>query len=175
MFKVSRKSEYALMSVQHMARLPAGCVVSVTDLAAAEHIPADVLAKVLQGLKRSGILAAIKGNGGGYQLARPIAEIRFLDVVAPFEEQLGVVSCQNAPGGCEREGVCKLRDPMGVLNVWLMQQFSTLTMELFVANSGQGDNATLATAIATSHARRRASGRLSVPADSRASCTDYQI
>lgn len=175
MFKVSKKSEYALMAVQHMARLPIGKVVSVADLGAAEHIPAEILAKVLQGLKRSGILIATKGPGGGYKLSRPTAEIRFLDVVAPFEEQLGVVSCQNSPGECDREGECKLRDPMGVLNLWLLQQFSGLSMELFASQSTSAHQATLATAVQRAQTSRRASGRLSMAADSRSSCTDYQI
>lgn len=133
MFKVSRKSEYALMAIQHLARQERDCVVSVADLAAEHGIPPDLLAKVLQGLKRAGILVASKGAGGGYRLARSAAEIRFLDVVRPFEEQIAVVSCHGAVSDCERTDACTLKDPMSVLNAYLMRQFEQMTMELFVS------------------------------------------
>lgn len=133
MFKVSRKSEYALIAVQHLARRPQDDVTSVTELAFAENIPPDILAKVLQGLKRAGILCAVKGASGGYRLARPVKEIGFLDVVRPFEEQLAVVNCQNESGGCDRDGDCTLRDPMAVLNAFVLRQFSALTMDMFLS------------------------------------------
>ena len=133
MFKVSRKSEYALIAVQHLAKRPREDVTSVSELAFAENIPADILAKVLQGLKRAGILSAVKGAGGGYRLSRPPREIYFLEVVRPFEEQIAVVTCQVKEGRCDRGGDCTLRDPMTVLNAFVLRQFSTLTMDLFLS------------------------------------------
>ena len=132
MFKVSRKSEYALMAVQYLGRQPRDAIVSVADLAVAEGIPPDILAKVLQGLKRAGVLTATKGAGGGYRLSRPVAEIRFLDVVQPFEEQLAVVACQGQATVCDRLLCCNLREPMSLLNAYVMRQFETLTMDMFV-------------------------------------------
>lgn len=133
MFKVSRKSEYALIAVQQLARAQPDRVVSVADLAAQTQVPVDVLAKVLQGLKRAGVVRAVKGAGGGYGLSRAPAEIRFLDVVQPFEDKLAVVSCQMPSYECERSDTCSLRDPMAVLNAFVLRQFEGLTMDLFVA------------------------------------------
>lgn len=135
MFKVSRKSEYALIAVQHLARRPPGGVVSVAELASAENIPPDILAKVLQGLKHAGVLIAAKGAGGGYRLTRPVHELQFLDVVRPFEEQLAVVACQNQSplGDCDRGVGCTLRDPMTVLNAFVLRQFANLTMDMFLS------------------------------------------
>jgi Rrf2 family protein len=132
MFKVSRKSEYALMAVQYLGRQPRDAIISVAELSVAESIPQDILAKVLQGLKRAGVLTATKGAGGGYRLARSVAEIRFLDVVRPFEEQLAVVNCQSSAPDCDRHDCCSLRDPMTTLNAFVLRQFETLTMEMFV-------------------------------------------
>ena len=133
MFKVNRKSEYALIAVQHLARRARDGVTSVAELAQAESIPQDILAKVLQGLKHAGVLVAVKGASGGYRLARPPAEIYFLDVVRPFEEQLAVVSCQVDHATCERRGDCTLRAPMTALNTFVLQQFADLTMDMFMA------------------------------------------
>jgi len=143
MFKVSRKSEYALIAVQHLCRQPRNTLISVAELAIAQNMPPDILAKVLQGLKKIGILTATKGSGGGYRLAKHPADIRFLDVVRPFEEQIAVVACQSdAPTACDRTDNCTLREPMAVLNNFVIKQFDSLTMEAFIApqNHGRSQN-----------------------------------
>lgn len=139
MLKVNRKSEYALMTVQHLGALPAGTVVAAQQLADDLRVPEDLLAKVLQGLKRAGVLRASKGSGGGYGLARPLSEVRFLEVIAPFEEHLAMASCCEAPqrsasgGPCERLGSCGVREPISALNELIQLQMAELTMERFLA------------------------------------------
>jgi Rrf2 family protein len=130
MFKVSRKSEYALIAVQHLAHHARAGVVPVAEIAHAQEIPADILAKVLQGLKHAGIVVAAKGASGGYRLSRPPAEIRFLDVVRPFEEHLALAPCQNEHG-CKRT-ICSLRGPMAALNDFLLQQVADIRMDAFL-------------------------------------------
>ncbi|MBM4344789.1 MAG: Rrf2 family transcriptional regulator [Deltaproteobacteria bacterium] len=129
---MSRKSEYALIAVQQLARSLPDRVVSVADLSQQTQVPADVLAKVLQGLKRAGVVRAVKGAGGGYGLSRSPAEIRFLDVVQPFEDKLAMVSCQMPSHECERLDTCSLRDPMAALNAFVLRQFEGLTMDVFL-------------------------------------------
>lgn len=126
------------MAVQHMARHRSTCSgrVSVASMAQSEQIPQPLLAKVMQGLKRAGLTVSVKGVGGGYQLARPLAEILFLEVVAPFEDQLALVDCADGSSGeCERLDCCSLQDPMKTLNRFLMTQLSKLTMADFLTMS----------------------------------------
>jgi len=137
MFKVCRKSEYALIAVQQLARAGPGEVVSVSALAAAADLPADILAKVLQALKREGVVRAEKGAGGGYALCRPPAQIRFVDVVRPFEDGLAVVACHGGLADCGRSEACSLRDPMATVNAFVVRQFGGLTMDLFVPTSAE--------------------------------------
>lgn len=139
MLKVNRKSEYALMTVQHLGGMPEGTQVAALQLADELGVPEDLLAKVLQGLKRAGVLKASKGSGGGYRLARPLGQLRFLEVIAPFEEHLAMVSCCEAPerlsesAVCERFGSCGVREPISALNQLIQLQMADLTMERFLA------------------------------------------
>lgn len=149
MLKLSRRSEYALMAVQHIARTrltadeeqpersgAASSRVSVASMARAEQIPQPLLAKVMQQLKRAGIAHSIKGVGGGYQLAKPLAHIMFLDVISPFEEQIGLVECaDDGDKGCDRADCCSLREPITTLNTFLMAQLKHFTMADFIAMS----------------------------------------
>ncbi len=134
MLKLSKKSEYALMAVQYLAAQGDGQLVAVGELATARDLPRDLLAKVMQQLKRVGVLRSVQGVAGGYELAQPPAAIRFLDVVSPFEDGFGLVDCVTSRvGGCERAACCALHDPMETLNAWLVGQLSRLSMAEFLA------------------------------------------
>ncbi len=134
MLKLNRKSEYALMVVQRLGGLPDGARLPVTALAERGDLPRDLLAKVLQDLKHAAIVDSTKGVSGGYSLARPLDQIRFVEVIRPFEENLGLVDCVGeSNAGCARIDCCTLHDPIEQLNTWLMSQLSRLTMAEFVS------------------------------------------
>lgn len=144
MFKVSRRSEYALIALGHLSRRPSDALVPVAEVAAAEQLPPDLLAKVLQSLKRAGIVEASKGAGGGYRLSRPIAEIRFLDVVRPFEDQIAAAESHLAGlahHGTSDLGQSKLsperadalRAPLAFLHAFVLRQFEGLTVDMCLA------------------------------------------
>lgn len=138
MLKVNRKSEYALMTVQHLAKMPMGTVMASQQLAEELGVPEDLLAKVLQGLKRAQILQASKGAGGGYRLLRALSDLRFVDVIAPFEDHMAMVSCCESPirsegsAVCERLDSCGVRQPITALNELLHSQMAELTMDRFL-------------------------------------------
>jgi Rrf2 family protein len=133
MLKVSRKTEYALIVLQHISQCAADQRVQVTEIAEEHDLPRELLAKVMQRMKRVGLLTSTKGVAGGYQLSRPLGETRFIDVVRPFEDNLALVECMDDKASrCQRHDCCSLRNPMMVLNGWLMRQFSQLTMDEFI-------------------------------------------
>jgi Rrf2 family protein len=130
MLKLSRKSEYALMALQLLGTLPEGERLAVPVLAERRDIPRDLLAKIMQDLKRAGLVRSVQGVGGGYELARPLREIGFMAAIAPFEEVTGLVKCvESRENACSREDCCALYDPMRALNRWLMGQLQTLSLE----------------------------------------------
>ncbi len=134
MLKLSRKSEYALMALQFLGAAPDGERIAVPALAEQRGLPKDLLAKVMQQLKRAGLVRSVQGVAGGYELAKPLEQITFLEAIEPFEEALGLVQCVDAQSeGCERADCCSLHDPMDALNRWLMAQLGTLTLAEFVA------------------------------------------
>lgn len=59
--------------------------VPTTKLAAAYELPAAYLNKQLQALVRAGILASTPGVGGGFRLAKPLADLSMLDIVLAVE------------------------------------------------------------------------------------------
>lgn len=134
MLKLSKKSEYALLALHHLGGLDVGGKATVGEIAEAQSAPKELLAKIMQVLKRDGLLGSIKGVSGGYMLTRPLGTVSFLDAVRPFEEYVGLSKCSDpGPRICERADCCALTGPMVALNAHIMRQLRTLTVEDFLA------------------------------------------
>ena len=74
MLRLSKKADYALMAMKHLALRGDRGSSSAREIASQYDIPIELLAKVLQRLVRRGLLASQQGTRGGYQLARVHAE-----------------------------------------------------------------------------------------------------
>src|SRR5262252_5324064 len=85
MFRLSKKSDYGLIALRHLAQ-HADESVSAREIAAQYHIPAELLAKVLQRLARKGLLVSQQGINGGYVLAKDPSTISIVDVVKALIE-----------------------------------------------------------------------------------------
>lgn len=82
------------------------------EIAAAYGISADHVAKAAKALTRHGYLRAVRGAGGGVQLAKDPSQIRVGSVVRLFEVDRGPVAClrKDAPApACAIAPACKLR------------------------------------------------------------------
>ena len=82
----STKTEYGLVALIELAEVySGGGVLQAGEIARRQGIPERYLEQMLTSLRRGGILHSIRGPKGGYQLARPPADISVANVVACLE------------------------------------------------------------------------------------------
>jgi Rrf2 family protein len=79
--KLTRRSEYALLALIHLAREGGEGYVAVSAIAEAQGLPAKFLEQLLMALKRGGLVRSQKGPHGGYRLARPAEKISLAEVI----------------------------------------------------------------------------------------------
>src|SRR5437870_10519187 len=79
--QISRKIDYGLRAMIHLAGLPAGRIASLQDLSVPLHLPREFLAKILKILTPQGLVRSSRGAHGGYQLARPPRDLSSLQVI----------------------------------------------------------------------------------------------
>ena len=79
--KLTRRSEYALLALVHLARAGGEDWLAVGAIAEAQRLPPKFLEQLLMALKRAGIVKSRKGPHGGYRLARPAAKITLAEVI----------------------------------------------------------------------------------------------
>lgn len=101
-------AEYALRAMAQLALLPAGTFITGRELSASTGIPSEYVSKVLRRLVQNGLLHAQKGHGGGFQLARPAAQISFLQILEAMDERLENDRCSFGWGSCDPAMPCAL-------------------------------------------------------------------
>ena len=92
MLRLSKKADYALLAMRHMAANSDVGALSTRELAEAYDIPAELLAKVLQQLVRADLLLSHQGIRGGYGLARRADTISVADVIVAIDGPLMVTT-----------------------------------------------------------------------------------
>lgn len=113
MLRLSKKADYALIAMKHLALLGDRGSSSAREIAGLYDIPIELLAKVLQRLVRRGLLASHQGTRGGYQLMRMPAQISIADVIQAIEGPVSVTACSASDdGSCEQFAKCNVRDPL---------------------------------------------------------------
>jgi Rrf2 family iron-sulfur cluster assembly transcriptional regulator len=106
----SKASEYAIRACVHLARRPAGELVSVEHIARQEDIPLRFLAKILQELAERRLLRSRKGRAGGFNLGVNPDAIRLLDIVQALDGIACYEQCAMGHKECSEEHPCPLHD-----------------------------------------------------------------
>src|SRR6185437_12929568 len=115
MLRFSKKADYALMAMKHLAlRGDRGAPGSSSAREIAEQyaIPIELMAKVLQRLVRRGLLASHQGTRGGYQLARTATNISVAEVIQAIDGPVTVTACSTEEMTCDQFAKCNVRDPL---------------------------------------------------------------
>ena len=85
--KLQKNTSLALYSVLEFAGAPERHI-SAAEIADKYRVSPHHLAKVLARLARSGIVASVRGAGGGYRFTGHARRLTLMDLIQMFEEQL---------------------------------------------------------------------------------------
>jgi Rrf2 family transcriptional regulator, iron-sulfur cluster assembly transcription factor len=118
MMELTRKTEYAIRGMLHLARLPEGEIAMMADISRSEGVPRMFLAKIFQGFIRAGLVSSVRGSRGGFMLKRDSSQITLREIVEAVEGPI-------VPNRCVMgEGVCPLSKTCTVHPVWRRVQAS---------------------------------------------------
>ena len=84
--KLSTKGRYAMVALADIALQPDGTLVTLGDIAQRQDISLPYLEQLFVKLRRAGLVASVRGPGGGYRLAKAASDIRVVDVLGAVDE-----------------------------------------------------------------------------------------
>jgi Rrf2 family protein len=142
MLRLSKKADYALMAMKHLAIRPDAASASAREIAEAYDIPVELMAKVLQRLVRRGLLVSHQGTRGGYRLSRATSMISVADVIQAIDGPLTVTACSSESENCGQYSKCSIRDPLWRIKDRIVAALSTCSLQEMSADAPLEDAGT---------------------------------
>jgi Rrf2 family protein len=94
MLTLTRKTEYGLIALCHLARAP-GKIVSARDIAEEHAVPLPLLMNVLKKLNRTGYVRSVRGARGGYELGIAPRQLSLAALIEAVEGPVHFVRCTD--------------------------------------------------------------------------------
>ncbi len=103
---LSARARYAVMALADLARRAPDSPVTLAQIAASQGLSQCYLEQLFGGLRRAGLVVSARGPGGGYRLARPMAQVAIAEIIGAVDEPI----CQ---AGCADDDIEGLRGAEG--------------------------------------------------------------
>ena len=109
--KISTKGRYALKVMIDLAKHNNGDFIPLTEIAKREQISNKYLEQIVALLNKAGYLETLRGNNGGYKLAKAPKEYKIGDILRATEGDI-------APIACIREEKCAQSQNCSTYKFW---------------------------------------------------------
>jgi len=134
MLKLTKKADYGLITLKHLATRGRERAASAKEMAELYRIPLPILSKVLQKLAKEGFLLSEQGTNGGYRLAKEASLISALEVIRAIDGPIILTACFTDHRGCDQSDQCTVREPLrkvheGILRLLDSIKISDLSCE----------------------------------------------
>ena len=128
MLKLTKKADYGLIALKHLAVNADQGVASAKEIAETYGVPLPLLSKILQLLNRNGIVRSEQGTHGGYRLARDARDISTLEVVRAIDGPIILTHCFTDHANCDLHDSCNVRQPLRKLHEGILNLLRELTI-----------------------------------------------
>ncbi len=111
--KVSTKGRYALRTMIDLAVNETGIPIPLKDIASRQNISLKYMEQIISLLIKAKLVKSVRGNNGGYLLAKPSMQYTAGDILRAAEGDMSPIACIK-----QNHSNCDLADSCGVLPFW---------------------------------------------------------
>jgi Rrf2 family protein len=129
MLSLTKKTEYALISLGYLAERP-GKTIAAREVAEAYNMPGPLVMNILKTLHHANLISSTRGTKGGYRLTADLAATSLRQLIEALEGPVYLTECvgpkaapcpTNGQSECERPdcrvyGACPIMAPVRALN-----------------------------------------------------------
>ncbi|WP_166178890.1 RrF2 family transcriptional regulator [Rubrobacter tropicus] len=131
--ELSSEGRYGLRALVYLAQI--GEMATADTISAEAKIPRRLLARVLAGLSRAGLVASQEGRGGGSRLARSPEEITLRDAVVAMEGPFEVTKCIMQDRACGEGAPCAMHGAWEEGQEAILDYLEAQTLSEFVSRT----------------------------------------
>lgn len=88
MLRISTRGQYALLIMTDLAEVESGKYISLKLLSHRHNLSVKYLEQILILLSKKGLVLSLRGNNGGYKLAKPASEYSIGEILRTTEGEL---------------------------------------------------------------------------------------
>ena len=136
MFRVNRRTDYAVRVRLCMARRPEGARLSTQSIQEEMLIPRPYLQRIIADLSKSKLVNTFAGPNGGLQLAVPAEEVTLVHIWEAIEGPVIISGCLRAPGECPLADRCPVRKRWGHLQALIVHELKKTMLRQLAQEAG---------------------------------------
>lgn len=138
--RLTTKGRFAVTAMVDLAMRGGRGPVTLAAISERQKISLSYLEQLFGKLRKSDVVASVRGPGGGYCLARPAVKITIADIIVAVDEPLDATQC-GGMGNCHDEGQCVTHNLWVGLNETIYGYLAGVTLQQLVESQKpkQGD------------------------------------
>ena len=129
--RLTTKGRFAVTAMVDLAMRQTRGPVTLAAISERQHISLSYLEQLFGKLRRHKLVSSVRGPGGGYNLARPAAEISVAEIVTAVDEPLDATQC-GGKENCHDDKRCMTHDLWASLNAHIFAFLQSVTLEHLV-------------------------------------------
>ena len=139
--RLTTKGRFAVTAMLDLAIDESGKPVTLAGISERQSISLSYLEQLFSRLRRSGLVKSVRGPGGGYRIAKPLAEISVSEIISAVDELIDATQC-GGHENCRDDRRCMTHNLWSSLNVKILEYLSGVSLnDLIEAHKVSGNDA----------------------------------
>ncbi|MDD5295678.1 MAG: Fe-S cluster assembly transcriptional regulator IscR [Rhodocyclaceae bacterium] len=129
--RLTTKGRFAVTAMIDLALREDEGPVTLAGISERQKISLSYLEQLFGKLRRRDLVGSVRGPGGGYRLARPLAEISVADIIFAVDEPMDATQC-GGKGNCMDQQPCMTHDLWMSLNAHMYDYLDSVSLSSLV-------------------------------------------
>lgn len=134
--RLTTKGRFAVTAMLDLALRGGKNPVTLAGISERQDISLSYLEQLFSRLRRHELVESVRGPGGGYFLAKPLAEVSVADIIRAVDEPIDATQC-GGKENCHDEHRCLTHDLWVGLNAHIYDYLDNVTLASLVAKQDE--------------------------------------
>ncbi|HSN39099.1 MAG TPA: Fe-S cluster assembly transcriptional regulator IscR [Burkholderiales bacterium] len=131
--RLTTKGRFAVTAMVDLAMRHGNGPVTLAEISSRQKISLSYLEQLFGKLRRHQLVESVRGPGGGYCLARNMAEVSVADIIVAVDEPIDATQC-GGKENCRDDQKCITHDLWATLNERIFDYLGSVNLRQLVDN-----------------------------------------
>ena len=129
--RLTTKGRFAVTAMIDLAMQHGTEPVTIAEISQRQKISLSYLEQLFAKLRRRGLVDSVRGPGGGYSLAKDMAQVSVADIILAVDEPIDATQCAGKEN-CQDDKKCITHDLWAKLNEHILSYLVAVTLRQLV-------------------------------------------